>query len=790
MADDGFPALPQGFAPDDTAASDDGFPALPKSFKVESKFKKAETPEQYERELRQLIKDDAPKEDIEEYAAVNGQKITNIDTVVSARDKGMGVGTVVGEDGTAAKFAKGFVRAPGKLAEGVAQVGIRAAEKVGAISDETSRESQRKLGEFGDKVDKELIQGDAGEAGALTGELMYTAGLPLGAVDKFGKVGNIAATAGKRAVVGGAATGLSGAEKTAEEQDAKAATGAIVTPLAVPVVQKIVGALGAGLAKTYIAVAGGGVGKKIYDASGVLTSYGRVLRARLRSVNRDLPDEFIDDTLAEIVKANPRRLPADKDVVPEYIAKKEGVPLTGAMKTRDATGIQQFEAQQTVDGPGKQAAIDLSRDIDTKIIDNVKGIGSGRSSGEAATDIGKATAKAYDKDRAAVDGMYEPLKRIVIKAPRAIGDIGHEIRTTFGKGGFATAGSKARGYMERIQQIAEEEKPLFGDVWKLSKDINEDLRRAVGSDRYELGVVKKAVDNYFKAAEGGGAVDAMAAKQLRDANKAYRAFSRKFGENPVKLGAGRTNIPDDAGKAVQNIIGHVKDAGERGDQIDAGKIETLIFGSAKSLDSASGKKAVAVLTRLSKADPAIREAAKDITVNRIVSQIEAGLTEKSLKPEAMQTAVKAAVEGNRAVLTAAGFSAKDITRLQQNAYLAALKIPPVGARARGSSATNKAMLAKGAKIAFRRALSAALGYGASGPLTPIGGVITFGAAEGGFAAADAIAARRLAAKTLSGKVAAKADIEPTSKAGKTAVKAGKRISRAAGYVAGKKMTGN
>lgn len=664
--------------------------------------------------------------------------------------------TPVNEGSSVSRFVKGALRAPMQMEEGLAQLVIRGAEKLGLVSEVDANMAQYKLGGDTKRRDAKAINGTAGNIGNLTGQLVTTAAVPMGRVAKGGKVVSTALTAGRRALAGGGLAAITGAEMTPEEQNRKAVIAAVATPLMVPAMEKIIGVAGAKVGDLYNKITKNAVGKNIYGANGALTGYGRVLRARLRAVNRDLPDELIDDALTGLAGSKATRLPADKDIVATQLAKREKVPLTGAMKTRDSRGIQDFESMQagSVGGEkGQKEALARSGNIDSAIIENVKSIGSGAKSDVAATNLGKGAKKAYDEAVAHVDRMYEPLNRTMIRDVKKVAEIGSKVRSKFGKGEYATVGGPARGYIDRINAISDSGEPVsFGDLWRLSKDINGDLRKATSNDKHYLGVVKSAVDDYFSdLAKGGSGITKAAAEQLKLANSTNRKFAKTFGDNPVRLRAGG-NITDTAGKAVQKVIGHVTDAVERGEAPNPGVIENTIFGAGAALDSAGAKQAVNTIKRITKAAPATKQPIKDITVNRIVKQMEEGLYGKSMKPEKTQTIIKQAVENNRPLLEAAGLSPKDITRLQTNAYLASLKVPAAGARQRGSSATNRGVGRRVAELAFRRALAAALGVGGATAGGPFAGILAYGAAEGALEAAKTVGASRLASKTLSSKV--------------------------------------
>lgn len=801
MPNDGFPPLPKGFqapveapAPEAPASNDNadngGFPTLPQGFDAPQEQQAPveateEAPQQmprkdFDKELVARIKRGDSKQDILDFTANAGYgTIPNIDDVIEGRKKKLRmtskvvhnddepsfhvrVGKVLknmSEGGALPAVAAGVLRAPVRIAEGLGQIESRVK---GAMTGEEgdARLEQFALNQESENIDKDIQNSGYGgfaTAGEIGADLAATWKLPLAAVQKYGKLANIGATVAKRAAIGGGIAAVDGAKATPEDQDMAIVTGALLTPAMIPVTEKIFTKLGAKLGNAFSSVLSSGVGKTIYDASGSLTAYGKVLRARLKSINRDLPDELIDDGLKGIAAINPKVMPQDSAVINEGLAANEKVPLTGAMKARDAKGIQDFESLKTGSIGSKSAqdqALARDSDIDTAITDNIKSIGSGATSADANANIGIKATQAYDNAAANVDKLYEPLNRTMIRDVKKVGEIASNARAKFGKGSYSTLGAPARGYLDRVSALTDDGTPIsFGELWKLSKDVNRDLRTATSNDRYQLGIIKQSIDKYFSdMATSGTGISKAAAEQLKIANGANRQFSRTFGQNDVKLRAGGTAVTDQAGKAVQKIIGLTKDAAERGEQINPAQIETAIFGNAKALDSAGAKQAAITVQRLTKAVPDLAPHVKDVTLNRIVSQMEEGLYDKSVKVGKTQSVIRQAVENNRPLLKAAGFTDKDITRLQTNAYLASLKVPPSGAAARGSSATNRGVAKKIAIAAFRRTLALALGAAGAHEGGTFAGILAYGAGEAALGAAEAANAARLARRTLSSKV--------------------------------------
>lgn len=754
------------------------------------------TPEQYKSQLLEVVGSGASKADVAKFAADNGQQIDNLDEVIRYRDTHRGavskevLGLPRDEDGNiATRFLEGAMRAPGQMVEGLAQLLIRGGNALGLVDDVDANMAQEVLANRGEEKDAAQIRGTAGTIGNIAGEVATTAAVPMGRVATGGKLVKTALTVGKRALAGGAISGLSGAEATAGEQNTKAAVGAVLTPLMIPALEKVFAKVGGQVGNVYQRIAGNGVGKQLYDATGNLTRYGSVLHARLRAVNPNLPPNLIDDTLKQVARLNPRSVVEPQNLVAETLAAKEGVPLTAAMKTRDAKGIQDFESMQTGavgTEAGQTAAIDRSGAIDKAITSNIRSVGNGEASDVASFGVASKLANREAAAKANVDALYKPLKESaekIIAAP--LKKVRADIYDDFGQGATDTLTDTAKGYLTRLNNLASVKKLgkpgtiRFGDVWKLSRDLNAAVKSANGPDTAQLRTIKKHLDDFIGNAPGdifeNGTNGVF--KQLKDANAANRVYRKTFNASDMAVNAGRRRIPDQAGRAVERVVALAKQSAQDNEPLATSAIENAVFGQAKALDSSGSKQAVSTIRRILKAAPDTQPHLKAITVNRIVGQMEQGLFEKSLKPEAAQTVIKQAVEGNRGLLEAAGFSSADITRLQTNAYLASLKIAPAGARARGSSATNRGLGSKALAQGFRRALSAAVGVGGFASGGTLGAAVGYAAAEGALAAGSKVAGARLAKRTLSSTVKKAADDAGTRIGRKVGAKVGAQSAR-------------
>lgn len=770
-----LPPLPAGaeVVQDYTAAPQTADPQLAQVQSLRATKAKDET--EYNGNLLELLHNtNSTKEDVAAYSALNGRKPpTNIDKVLEFRDAHHGAvsDSIVKDQPTGGlrdlaevQALEGAARAPIAMDEGLAQWVIRAANKAGIVSDVDANMAQARLGYETKEKDAKYIRGTAGAVGNLAGDIGVGALTPLGKAEGATALVALAKTIAKRALVGGLTASVAGgASETPDEQNSKAITGAILTPIMVPALEKVAGAIGNKAVQVYQQVLGRGIGKQLYDAAGNLTTYGNVLRSRLRSINPDLPEHIVDDSLKQLAVVNPKVLPIEKAIVPEMIAQKEGVDLTGAMKSRNAKGIQDFESMQAGSKgtkEGQQDALARSKEIDTSILDNVKDIGKGATSADAGTNTAAKVSKAYNDAKADVDKLYSPLKDSAekITKPEALKQVRNDILDEFGQGATDTLTSTAKGYLSRLSSLGSQNQKgnatiRFGNVWKLSRDLNQSVRNAQGEDVAQLQVIKNKVDDFIANApadifeKGSNGVFA----QLKQANSAYRALNKTFGQNNVSVSAGRPALTDTAGKAVKKIIAHVKDVTDRGEDINPGLVDQTIFGSASKLDSAGAKQAANTITRLVKAAPNVADDVKAITLNRVIGQMEQGLYDKTLAVGKTQTTLKGLMDNNKPLLKAAGFTDADVTRLERNAYLASLKAPPAGAAQRGSSATNRGAIKSASAAAFRAALTVALAGAGEHTVGPIGLAAGF-SGQALAKAIDHINAMRLSAKTLSSKV--------------------------------------
>lgn len=759
---DDFPALPAGFtagAPSTPAPAtapvappSDDFPALPSGFTAGTTSQPPApiapklSDEDYNKQLVAKVRDvNNTKDDIAQFAKDNGRGVpTNLDEVMNFRDQHGGavsdqVMTLPKAGSTSAieNFIDGLARAPMRISEGIAPYVISVLHGAGLINDTQAEVGQQALKQRTDLEDAKNIRGAAGTAGDILGEGGITSILPVG------KGGSALTTIAKRAAVGGLVSGTSGASGSAGGQLEKGAVGVVTAPLLIPIFERLSATLGGAIGSAYTKILSRGAGQQLIDeATGAFTKYGNVLRARLRSISPDIPDNFIDESLRGIAQTGNKTLPADKDIVNTGLAQAEGVPLTGGMKTRNVKQIQDLGSVATgaIGSKSDQnAANAVNQNIDSAIVGNVAKNGTGQASADAADNVGLALHSNEAKSTAAVNALYQPLKDSAEKVaqPGMLKDLRNQIYDSFGQGGSDTLGAAAKGYLNRLGSLAGDKKLRFGAIWDLSRSLNADVRNATGQDIAQLGQIKSQLDKFISTApadffeNGSNGVF----QQLKDANTAYAQHKALFGSDP--LTQGNSNFTDTAGKGVERVIALTKRAVQDGEPIPSSSIEKTIFG-ASGLSKANN--APGIVTSIIKAAPEAQPHIRDMVVNRLVDDITntiGGST--TLKQNASQT-INDLVDKNRPLLTAAGFSDNEIESLQRNAYLASLKSPPVGAVARGSSVTNRAIASKTLRHVISTTLAAA-GLYSHGVVGLLGGA----AAEGAGAASE----RLLAAKALS-----------------------------------------
>lgn len=651
-------------------------------------------------------------------------------------------------------MGKGFY----EMASGIAQLGARlmgedaAADKI-YRAQEGARRTEKNVGGMG----------VAGKTGEIVGPMLIPAA-GMKAVTRFGPAVNAALTTVKRAGAGAFYGATANATETADQQKSNAAVGALVAPLVTFAGEKALGAAGSKLTSTYQRLFGEGMGKKMFDRAGNLTPYGQAFRIRLKSVNRDVPDDVIDAAMQEIKKFNPKLLPVDEAVVPEMLARREGVNLTRGMKTRDAQEIMDFEAAQTgtYGKSGQKRSVDMAQDIDNSIRDNIRSLGTGADSETTAREVGRGLLSRDKAAQRAKNDIYDDLrfsKEPIERAPlKTVAENAFRVR---GQGGTDTLTPQAKSfYMELYNTGNKKGSVRFGQLWDFSRRLNAEWRSAKGAAKVELGDLQKQLNEHFDelAKAGNNSIAG-----LKEANAANREYMRLFGANDKTTKSGR-NFPDRSGRAVEDIIELAKQP-----DVNSAKIESAIFGGAKQLDTEGAKQAATTMRRILKAAPNLQPQMRDLTLNRIITRIESGFGEKALNQGQVQKTIGDLVDRNADLLRASGFTPAEITKLKVNTYLAALKSAPQGAK----NPSKSGYLLRGLVTSgFRRVLSASMGVGTAAATGGVGGLVAGGAAALATEGAEQATRSAIVRRATSVKVPPRPNVAGT--------RAGKTIARAAG----------
>lgn len=705
-------------------------------------------------------------EDVSKYLDMTTEELHGVATEeyrqqVKAAMERRGIDT---ESGKVVRLIGGLGRSPEQLAEGLAQLGIRGAEALGII-EETSADDA--IAYDARVRDEAAIRGRMGKVGNFAGDVLITAPLPFKGVTGFTKQGlNTAATIGKRAASGAAATGLKPTD-TGSQQAYNAIMGSLAAPVLAPVAERVIALGGHLVGETYMKVVNKGVGNKIFDDAGNLTTYGRMLRTRLRAVNPDLPDEFIDETLQVLKVTNPRRLPKDEAIVQDTLADSQKVPLTAGMKERDSHRIADFESAQAGqfgDKVQKQAE-EISQNIDDAVRENIRSISpTGASTEDAATAAASALEKAEKAAADVRDEGYDALKDSTeaLRNPAAIGASLDDFFAATGNTGIDLLAPETQGIIRLFQSASRNSELRFGQFWRMSKTLNTAARDAKGQAKEELTELKRHIDGLIMEPETLLPTNSKALTDLRRANAENKKFMDTFAARDKTTRSGKT-VSDNAGRSLEKIVTHVRTAAERGEPINPAHIEKEIFGSAKGLSSATAKEAPQKIARIIKAAPETADAIKTMSVNRVLTQVEEGLFVKGLKAGKLQTVVRDIVESNKQVLKAAGWTDADITRLQMNAYLASLKALPKGA---GNPSGSGKWVKVAIGTAFRRAIATIAAAGAGG--AGLGMVDPIAAALVGTVwVGSKVASRRVAKRALTGKVKPRGRGEGSAKTKRT-----------------------
>lgn len=699
-----LPPLPAGFTydeetPSDTVANDNSRQSLPEGFTYDEETPvppKQVSDDEYEAEAQKIVRSGGTFDDLVNYQKSVGRFNPDFDQsdIKGIIERGGREPFRFTRERTGAEnFARGAIRGNQQIFEGATQLGIRLADTLG-LDDATAARLQQELGQFAKERDASEVQGTGGAIGEFLGQLPITAAIPLG---RFGEATNLAGKAANAAglyATGAATAAVSGAEETAAEQDAKAVYGGALTLLGVPLIEKLAGKVSIAGVRKFADRYSQGVGKQFFK-DGKLTPAGRVFRTRLKHADPSIDDDILDMAMEQIRKENPKRLPDDKDVVNEYVSRAQGVPLTTGQKTRNAEQIQDLESAAT--GTRGKAAQDQANEVikaqDDAIKNNIAGIkGNRRTSAEAADRIGSeaATAKKAAQDRK--NKLYEPLNQSSerLTRPSDLKSVRDSTIDDLGETGYRTLKKtepEVSAYIDELSALSSKKQVSFGELWSLSKRVNKAYRKQFPEPSGTLEKLRNNLRKFIDEApadafESGerGVFD-----QLKKANAANREYREVYGD--VKGGR--------SARAVKDIIDAVEQK-----RATPELIENAIFGQSKSLSSAQSKQAAVTIERLAKAAPGTRQMARDITINRLMDNMLDKGVEGALNPMQAKKAIDAAVNENMSLLKAIGLNKSEITSLKANAHLTALKLAPPGARARGSSATNRE--------GFKKALGAVL----------------------------------------------------------------------------------
>lgn len=708
------------------------------------------------------------------------------------------------QDNTATNFLVSAGSRPFQAMLGVGQLGSRAWD---AVTGNDNVEARRNLYIESQGMDR-FVHGDtaAGRAGALTGDALMTAPAPMGEVTALPRGLNVLATIARRAA-GGAAIGALQPAGSDSAQNWNMVLSAVTAPALVPVAERVFRAVGGVGARAWMQIANTGVGQRIFDASGQLTRFGRVFRARLIGANPHLPPEFTDETLAALHAENARTVPADQHVIADTLARRENVRLTGGMRERDVGRVQNFEkAEMGEYGQRHQeAATNISRGIDEDVARNIGEINTtGETTPQAATNVAthiEANQAAADK---AVSDRYDALRESNehIDPDHVEGIVKDFIESLGGQADADTLHGSAVSYLQRLRNLVERgraranpappapapsssvpatggrrtlpgrnspavsraavpvEAPTapttgfdrnengyirFGELWNLSRDLNAAARTATGSEAVDLGRVRTAVNNFLRDAppeafeNGSNGV----IRELADTNALNRQRMDTYGARD-QHGLSGANIKDKAGSAIENIVAHVRGARSRGDPLNEGTIANFIFGSARNLTGPAATNAVQTVRQVIRAAPEAAQSLKAIVVNRMLDHMQSGLFERRINANQLQTRIGEIVTNNRRLLEAVGITPSEITRLQVNVYLHALKALP--ANAANNSGSGK-WIGTAIGTLFRRSVAQLAGGAALMGNLPAAGAI------GAVGVGSAVRRTGLVRRALSGRVA-------------------------------------
>jgi hypothetical protein len=673
--------------------------------------------------------------------------------------------------GTLKRGAFGAVQSVRNIPENLAALGLDAMGKIGIIHQPTAYNAADLI--RSDQADENEMAGrtNAGVAGRVVGDLGVAAVLPVAGRAAEGaevltgmqRLARFAKGTGTN-MASGAVASLTAPSGSSEETAFHMGLGAAANAALVPAMEWLIGHGGQKAVASFNNVFGKGVGRELVTEQGALTPFARVLAARLRGQHPGMPDRMIEDAIRGLSHQNPANMPADRAVVGEGLSHAENVPLTGGEKSGDVARVQNYESAKagSLGGATSQTeAIAAEKGSSDALLSNVESIGSGQSAGDAAHNAADILHGKATDAQAAVDTKYDRLRRsaepLTPQGQAALKTNIHDALDATGQGGVDIMSGEAKSLARRLNSLANSKKPpRFGQVWALSREIKDKARATFGRpESVDIKRIGDALDHWLASAKGthfaGG--DAGVARTLEQANSEYKALNDQYGARPTRTRGGG-KLADPSGKSVANIVALVRQTspdGVRAGQDISADVERQIFGSGKGFS----EQAANTVSHIAQVAPEAVPHLRDIYVSRLVREITENTPQNipMVKPGTMAKVIHDTIQNNVAGLRALGITPAQITSLENNAYLASLKILPPGARNVGSGKFIRG-LAKGLRYTITRTLVAALSAGEAAHAGASGAESALAAAAG-FAGAEAAARgmeRGVAKRAISGKV--------------------------------------